>query len=99
MTIYNRAIVIPSDTFCSVDGVGFNGVDMSSVPVNLHAMQWYGTWGEEEYADPVTRQMQPNVRITSLGGYEAVFSSYWDIRNAAEAAQREQDELQTIIEV
>ena len=88
MTNPMRASVIPSDSFCSVDGVGFHDVDMSSLlPTTLHAMQWYETWGEEEYMDPATRQMQPNVRITSLDGYQAVFDSYWQIRNAAEAAQ------------
>jgi hypothetical protein len=94
-----RATIIPIDTFCSVDGVGFDSVDMSSIPANLHAMQWYGTWGEEEYRNPVTREMGANVRITSLDRYEAVFDSYWQIRNAAGAAQAEEIAEQTIIEV
>lgn len=76
MSTYSRITIVPSDTVCTVDGVSAVGVDMSSLPDTLHAMQWYGTWGEEEIKDPVTGHMQPNNRITSLDGYESVLASY-----------------------
>jgi hypothetical protein len=94
-----RVTIIPSDTFCSVDGVGFVGVDMTSVPATLHAVQWYGTWGEQEFADPVTGRIILNEEIQNLDAYQAVMDSYWAIRNAEEAAQQEATEEETIVEV
>jgi hypothetical protein len=94
-----RATIIPSDGFCSVDGVAFNGVDMTSVAAEVHAVQWYGAFGEVEIIDPVTGKAERVDHITDLNSYQNVFSSYWGIRNAIEAAQQEHDAEQTIIEV
>ena len=35
-----------------VNGRGHDEVDMSTVPVNINAVQWYGEHGEIEYTDP-----------------------------------------------
>ena len=99
MTTYNRVIIVPSDTFCSVNGVGLADIDMSSLPTNLHAMQWYGTWGEEEYMDLETRQMLPNIRITTLAAYTAVLAEYQAILDAIRRKEEEEAAEQTIIEV
>jgi hypothetical protein len=99
MTTYSRVIVVPSDTVCTVDGVSRTQVDMSSLPVNLHAMQWYGTWGEEEYKDLETLQMLPNVRITSLDAYTAVLASFQQIIEEERRAEEEELVERTIIEV
>lgn len=100
-----RATIIPADTFCSVDGVGYAGVDMTSVGPAIHAVQWYGTYGEVEVQDPVTGKMVSNDEITNLDAFNDVFVSYWEVRNEAEAAQVGGDEAfgqtpeQTIVEV
>jgi hypothetical protein len=94
-----RATIIPSDGFCSVDGVGFNGVDMTTVAPTVHAVQWYGTYGEVEVQDPQKGQMIRNEEIQNLTEYEAVFESYWAVRTAEEAAQQQLIDEQTIIEV
>ena len=94
-----KATIIPSDSFCSVDGVGFDNVDTTSCAAGVHAVQWYGTYGEVEICDPVTGKAERVDQIDDLIDYQAVFTSYWAIRNAYEAAQQEQDEEQTIIEV
>jgi hypothetical protein len=99
MTTYSRVTVVPSDVVCTIDGVSMVGVDMSSLPANLHAMQWYGTWGEEEYMDRPTRRMEPNVRITSLDSYAPVFASYQQLLEAKQRAEEEASTEQTIIEV
>jgi hypothetical protein len=99
MTNPMRATIIPADTFCSVDGVGFVGVDMTSVGPAIHAVQWYGAYGEVEVQDPVTGKMVGNNEIISLDEYQAVMDSYWAIRNAEEAAQQAAIDEQTIIEV
>ena len=99
MTNPMRATIIPADTFCSVDGVGYNGVDMTSVGPEVHAVQWYGTYGEVEVQDPVTGKMVGNNEIISLDEYQAVMDSYWAIRSAEEAAQQVAVEQETIVEV
>lgn len=99
MTTYSRVTIVPSDTVCIIDGVSRTGVDMSSIPANLHAMQWYRTWGEEEYVNPETLQMQANVRITSLDAYAAVFASFQAIIEAEQRAVEEESIERTIIEV
>jgi hypothetical protein len=99
MTNPMRATIIPADTFCSVDGVGYNGVDMTSVGPEVHAVQWYGTWGEEEYIDLETRRMETNVRITSLDAYAAVFTAFQQIVEAEHRAEEEASVERTITEV
>lgn len=99
MTTPMRATIIPSDGFCSVDGVGFNGVDMTSVAPEVHAVQWYGTFGEVEIQDPLTGKMVGNEEITDLNEYQVVIESYWAIRNAAEAEQAETQAEQQVVEV
>lgn len=99
MTAPMRATIVPSDGFCSVDGVGFNGVDMTTVVPDVHAVQWYGTHGEVEIQDPLTGKMLSNDEITSLDAFDAVFDSYWAIRNAAEAEQAEAEAEQQVMEV
>lgn len=94
-----RVTIIPADTFCSVDGVGYSGLNMQSVRPDVHAVQWYATWGEEEIKDPVTNKSIANVTITSLAAYEEVLNEYWVIRNADEASQQELNAAQTIYEV
>lgn len=99
MTVPMRATIIPSDQFCSVDGVGFNGVDMTSVAPEVHAVQWYGTNGEVEIQNPVTGKMVSNDEITSLADFQAVLDAYWAVRNAYELSESEAQAEQQVIEV
>lgn len=99
MSTLIRVTIIPSDSFCSLDGVGFSGVDMTSVKPEVHALQWYGTHGELEIQNPVTGKMVGNQNISSLDNFQAVLVSYWTIRNSAELALAEVDAEQQIIEV
>lgn len=99
MTTYSRVTIVPSDTVCTIDGVAIVGVDMSSLPANLHAMQWYGTWGEEEYKDLETLRMVQNLRITSLDAYAEVFASYQQLFEAKRRQEEDEALEQTIIEV
>jgi len=99
MTNPMRATIVPSDSFCSVDGVGFNGVDMSSVLPEVHAVQWYATRGEVEIVDVITRKPIRNDEILDLSGYSAVFDSYWEIRNAFDEAQAAADAEAQIVEI
>ncbi len=94
-----RVTIIPIDTFCAVDGIGFVGIDMTSVPKDVHAVQWFGTWGEEEILDLKTGRIDRNENIDNLDAYQAVLNSYWAIKNQHDAVEKEAINEQTIIEV
>ena len=59
-------IIVPDKTII-IDGEAYSGIstDWSWVPDNIHAVQWYDTWGEVEYCDDTS-----NERIEELGTYE-----------------------------
>lgn len=99
-----RLIIIPQDKFISVDGQGLLNIeqDLSWIPSNIHAVQWYDTWGEVEYKDETL-----NLRIEELGIFEQAVE---DLNNeivrieqkqiadaeAAEAARDYWSELRTL---
>jgi hypothetical protein len=87
MTTPTRVTIIPVDGFCSVEGNGYIGIDMVSVPEDVHAIQWYGTHGEVEIKDSVTGKLVRNEFITDLSAYQSVLASYWATRTAVEASQ------------
>ena len=85
-----RVTIIPSDHFVGVDGIGFDGIDMSSVPTEIHAVQWYDTWGEVEYEnisapteeDP-NRIIKPqNEIISDLSPYQSVIDLWQEKKDA-----------------
>ena len=99
MTTPNRLTIIPVDGFCSVEGVGYTGIDMTNVPAEVHAIQWYGTHGEVEIKDPVTGKLVRNEFITDLSEYQSVLASYWATRTAAEESQTAAVSDDPIVEV
>jgi hypothetical protein len=103
MVAPTRVTIIPTDTVCTIDGVVYRGVNMTSISPEVHAVQWYGTYGEIEIKDPVTGKIVANIGIENLDSYQEVLSSYWEIRTADEAAQQAAQQSaideQTIVEV
>ncbi len=99
MTTPIRLTIIPDDCYCAVDGIGYSGIDMTSLVAEIHALQWYGERGEEEIKDLSTGRIVHNKEITSLNDYQAVLDSYWSIRHAAEALAAEQQLADEILEV
>jgi hypothetical protein len=77
-----RATIVINDNIVLVDGKA-QKVDCSPlVEQNIHAVQWYDTFGEEEYrADPETGERQPNGKITDFSPYQP----YVDLWQAAAA--------------
>lgn len=45
----NRYTIIVEDKSVSVDGVGYSDVSID-LPTTIHAVQWYGTYGEIEFS-------------------------------------------------
>lgn len=43
-----RFTIVPDDKLVIVDGIGYNNLDFI-IAENVHAVQWYGNYGEVEY--------------------------------------------------
>ncbi len=99
MTTPTRLTIITDDFYCALDGIGYTGIDVTSLAAEIHAMQWYGERGEEEIKDLSTGRIVHNKEITSLNDYQAALDSYWSIRHAAEALAAEQQLADEILEV
>jgi len=75
-----RITIIPDDTFVSIDEDGLFGVDLSwipkftgesGVPTDVHALQWYDTYGEVEL-----KSRDNNIKINELGVFEQVILKF-----------------------
>lgn len=93
-----RVTIIPADKFVAVDGVGFHEIDMTSVALNVHAVQWYGAHGEIELGDG-TGKVISNERIESLDAFFEVLALYNAIAAKRAAEQTAFDEENLIVEV
>lgn len=75
-----RFTIIKADNKVYVSGEPLS-VDCSSLPDDLHALQWYDTWGEIEHIDPSTGHVISNERITDLAPYQ-VYVDSWNTQKA-----------------
>ena len=84
-----RITIIPSDKTIGIDGDFLLSIqqDMSWVPENIHAVQWYDTWGEVEYTDD-----SPNERIEELGIYQQAVIDFNNELKRIEDEQKAQEE-------
>jgi hypothetical protein len=82
-----RLTIIPSDGAVYKDGYSFSGLDLSSVPANVHALQWYETEGEIEFSGKPKPQ---NETITELPSWANDCVVKWEKAKAAEEAAKEQ---------
>lgn len=66
-----KVTIIRDDGYVSVDGRGFQGIDMSSLDASIHAVQWNGVDGEIEWEpDPQTGQL--NTKLFTLDAFNTV---------------------------
>lgn len=72
----SRITIIPSDTYCSIDDVGYTGVNMASVPSDVHAIQWFGGSGWIEYSENEDGTKPANQPIDSMQPYQSVLDSW-----------------------
>jgi len=68
-----RLTIIPGDKYIAIDNNGLINIqqDLNWIPSNIHALQWYDTWGEIEYNDE-----RPNERIENLGIFEQAVADF-----------------------
>jgi hypothetical protein len=83
--------IIPVDSRVSIDGYSIDGLDLSWIPENIHAVQWYDTYGEFELVTT-----EPNIVITELGIYEQAIP-LWEAKkielDQLESERLEQDRI------
>lgn len=84
--------IVVDDGFVSVDGEGYNGIDLSELAAeNIHAVQFYGEYGEAEFK-PVfnaeTRQLTKPVNEVFDAKYVYVFQTVIDRWEAAKEQAR-----------
>jgi hypothetical protein len=72
-----RVSIIPVDGYVSVDGEGFDKLDLSFISADVHAIQWFDTDGEVEIKDSRGRITQ-NQPIDSIAPYQAAIDA-WQI--------------------
>lgn len=70
--------IIPIDRTVSIDGLTFNGIDLSFIPSNQHAIQWYNNVGEVEIKDDNGRIVE-NQKIETFDFYQPAIDS-WNIK-------------------
>ena len=73
-----RVIIVPSDGMVSIDGKEYTDIDLAFIPNNVHAVQWYDTFGEVEICDQYGRILE-NQPITSLDDYQLALDR-WEQR-------------------
>ena len=68
-----KITIIPIDKHIRIDDNSLSQIkeDMTRIPTNIHALQWYDTFGEIEYNDGT-----PNEIIEELGIYEQSLETF-----------------------
>lgn len=70
-----RLIIVVDDGFVSVDDEGYEKIDLGQLKQNnIHAIQWYETYGQIEYRDA-----SPNLDIDSIDEFSWVID-LWNQR-------------------
>ena len=84
-----KLTIILSDKLIGIDGqfVSITQQDLSWVPSNIHAVQWYNTWGEVEYTDGTF-----NEKIEELGIFEQAIDVYNNEKKRLEDEERLKNE-------
>lgn len=70
-----RLTIIPNDGVVIKDGVGISGLDLSFIDTNVHALQWYDTYGELEIKDQYGKIIE-NISINSITPYQQAIDTW-----------------------
>jgi hypothetical protein len=84
-----RLVIIADDARVGIDALNYDGLDMSQLDPSIHAVQWYGEYGEVEYksvfADGQITKPQNKV-ITDITPYQWAVDVWNSAKLAEEAA-------------
>ena len=91
-----KLTIVPDDGAVYKDGISYSGLDLPFIPQNIHALQWYGEFGEIEFKSAFVdgRIVKPeNEVITALPSWADQAVAKWqeaeDARIAAELAAQQ----------
>jgi len=83
-----RLTIVADDQSVSVDGVHFAPLDLSQIDPAIHAVQWYGEYGEVEYKTSFENGVlvkPKNLIITDITPYQPAVDAW----NAAKLSQEQ----------
>ena len=69
----------------TIDGISYDNINASELANNIHAVQWYDTYGEVEYKDAVTGKITHNAEIQSIADFQFAIDA-WNVLKAEEDA-------------
>lgn len=81
-----KLTIIPSDGAVYKDGYSYSGLDLSSVPESVHALQWGNGNGWIEFKNESEFRKPANEIIDSLPEWASAALAKWDEAKAAEEA-------------
>lgn len=87
-TNMSRITIINEDKAMYIDGEAYSNLDVSSMPSELHALQWFDTFGHIEFFTHPDGTTQANEAITELPSWVNPIKIEWD---KAKAAKEQQD--------
>ena len=70
-----KLTIIRADGAVYKDGVSYSGLDLSAIPSNIHALQWYENEGEVEFNGIPKPQ---NEIISELPSWAITAMTKWD---------------------
>lgn len=73
-----KITIIPSDGAVYKDGVSYSELSLTSVPSNIHAMQWDGVKGEIEFVTDANGNKAINEKIDALPDWVNDCLTAWD---------------------
>lgn len=81
-----KLTVIVPDGAVYKDNVSFSGLDLSSAPSNVHALQWENNVGWIEFKSEAEFRKAPNENITELPDWANTALVKWDEAKIAQEA-------------
>jgi hypothetical protein len=76
-----RVTIIADDAAVYVDGVARWPIDLTGLSSDIHAVQWYDTYGVVEF-----RSGQPNAMISDLAPYQAFVDRHAAVQAVPQSA-------------
>ena len=83
-----KLTIIADDLRVCIDSLSYDGLDMSQLDPSIHAVQWYGEYGEVEFKTKFENGqiVKPqNQIITDAAPYQWAVDA-WNVAKAAEEA-------------
>jgi hypothetical protein len=84
-----RLTIVADDNAVGVDGEFFSGLDLAQLNSSIHAVQWYGEYGEVEYKTSFENDalVKPaNVLISDVAPYQFAVDAWNTAKAQAIAA-------------